>query len=212
MLKIYDLSHLITEDMPVYPGTEQPVLKTVCTHAEHGYFEKKLTMYSHTGTHLDAPAHGIKGGKTLDMYALEQFYGRALVIDCTGLGEPAVSVQHLSAFEQGLRTVDFVLLRTDWSNCWGRDRYFSGFPVLSEQAARWLMGFELKGVGVDTISVDAADSEDYAVHRVIMEHGVVIIENLTNLAALPDKELMFSCFPLKMDNSDGSPTRAVAFC
>lgn len=64
--ELIDLTHPIASNMPVYPGTEPPVLITGCTIDESGFLEKKITLYSHTGTHVDAPAHLIKGAKTLD--------------------------------------------------------------------------------------------------------------------------------------------------
>ena len=72
-MKISDLTYPITQDMPVYPGTEQPLIVTGCSIEETGFLEKKITMYSHTGTHVDAPAHLLKEGKTLDMLPLNHF-------------------------------------------------------------------------------------------------------------------------------------------
>ena len=65
-MTVIDLTHTIREDMPVYPGTEQPRLTTACTVSQCGYRETLLHMYSHTGTHMDAPAHMIDGALTLD--------------------------------------------------------------------------------------------------------------------------------------------------
>ena len=79
---ILDLTHCISPEMPVYPGTEQPVLTTACTIREAGYRETILHMYSHTGTHMDAPAHMIEGGRTLDAFPAETFVGPGFVLDC----------------------------------------------------------------------------------------------------------------------------------
>ena len=84
-MKIVDLSHEIYEGMPVYPGCEGPRLKTANTYATDGFKETVLTMYSHTGTHIDPPAHLLADGATLDSFAAEQFIGKGLVIDCTEL-------------------------------------------------------------------------------------------------------------------------------
>ena len=83
-MTVHELTHTITNTMPVYPGTEQPVLTTACTIEKTGYRETLLHMYSHTGTHMDAPAHMIEGGKPLDAFPAEAFVGRGFVLDCRG--------------------------------------------------------------------------------------------------------------------------------
>ena len=74
-MSVLDLTHTISGEMPVYPGTEKPVLTTACTIETAGYRETLLHMYSHTGTHMDAPAHMIARGRTLDSYGVEKFVG-----------------------------------------------------------------------------------------------------------------------------------------
>ena len=77
-MSVLDLTHTISVEMPVYPGTEKPVLTTACTIETAGYRETLLHMYSHTGTHMDAPAHMIARGRTLDSYGVEKFVGPGL--------------------------------------------------------------------------------------------------------------------------------------
>jgi len=102
------------------------------------------------------------------------------------------------------------LLYTGWSRYWGRNRYFSNYPVLSENAAGWLQRFNLKGVGFDTISADSAGSTADPVHKRLLSRNGLIIENLTRLETLPQTGFTFSCLPLFTENADGSPVRAVA--
>lgn len=83
-MSVLDLTHTISSEMPVYPGTEKPVLTTACTIETAGYRETLLHMYSHTGTHMDAPAHMIARGRTLDSYGVEKFVGPGFVLDCRG--------------------------------------------------------------------------------------------------------------------------------
>ena len=86
-MKIIDLTHTISEDMPVYPGTEPPMLKPANTYEKDGFRETLFSLYSHTGTHVDPPAHLFADRTTLDALPIEQFAGKALVIDCTRLAE-----------------------------------------------------------------------------------------------------------------------------
>jgi kynurenine formamidase len=210
-MKLVDLTHPITPNMPVYPGTEPPVFITGCSIEEAGFLEKQITFYSHTGTHIDAPAHLIKDHNTLDMLAIEHFYGPALMLDFYNFKAKTIGVEALEPHRDAIKKVDFLLLRTGWSRHWGSERYFSNYPVLSPEAANWLSSFGIKGFGLDTISADTVDSQDYQVHKALLQKNIIIIENLANLADLPCNQFEFSCFPLSFEDADGSPVRAVAY-
>lgn len=86
-MKVIDLTHTIRENMPVYPGTEPPKLSPTSSYESDGFKETLLQMYTHTGTHMDPPAHIFSGRTTLDEFPVEQFTGKALVIDCRELKE-----------------------------------------------------------------------------------------------------------------------------
>lgn len=210
-MTIIDLTHPIAPGMPVYPGTEPPVIVTGCTIDSAGFWEKKITMFSHTGTHMDAPAHMIKGGKTLDQLPMGQFFGKAFVLHRGDRQDREIGVEELLPHAQALAGAEFVLLDTGWSRFWGKEQYFARYPVLSAAAATLLAELPLKGIGVDTISVDAIDSQTYPVHNALLKKDFVIIENLTNLDQIPGMLCTLCCFPLKLVEADGSPVRAVAF-
>lgn len=205
-----DLSHPIAAGMPVYPGAKPPTLTTISTVATHGCKEKRISINSHTGTHIDAPAHMLVDGKNLDGMSIEQFIGPACVIDASRLNKPTLESADLEPHRQIISQSEFVLLRTDHAKAWGREAYFDGYPALSAEAAQWLSGFRLKGFGVDAISVDPADSEDFPVHKTLLTKGMILIENLTQLHLLPTAGWIFSCLPLKVADADGSPVRAAA--
>jgi len=209
-MKIIDLSHMISPDMPVYPGTEPPLFFTACTIEAMGFLEKKITFYSHTGTHMDAPGHIIPGAKTLDQIPTDRFMGKGTVIDLVGNEGPTIDLELLKPHQGRIERCEFLLFHTGWADLWGKGEYLTDYPVLSREAAAWLAGFPLKGIGADTISADEAESAAFPIHTILLERGIVIIENLTNLGALPDSEFDFCCFPLKIEKADGSPVRAVA--
>lgn len=205
-MKVYDLTHTIKNDMPVYPGTEQPRLTTACTIEEAGYRETLLHMFSHTGTHMDAPAHMLPEGTTLDSYDAEKFTGTALVVDCWG--QAAITLPLLKGYD--LTGVDFVLFCTGWDRKWGSDDYYEGFPCLTAEAAAYLAALPLKGVGEDSISLDPCDSVDFPNHITLMRADFVNTENLKGLDALLGRRFTFVTLPLKFENSDGCSCRAIA--
>ena len=86
-MKVYDLTYAISTSMPVYPGMEAPTLSSAATVEQDGYHETKIAMYSHTGTHMDAPAHIFRGAPTLDVLPPESFAGAVYVLDCSELGQ-----------------------------------------------------------------------------------------------------------------------------
>jgi arylformamidase len=193
--------------MPVYPGTEPPSMDRANTLERDGFLEHRLCMHTHTGTHMDAPAHILPGGATLDSYPADRFMGPAFMIEALD-GPPGIA--SLRAHEDEIRKSDFLIMRTGWGEKWGSDGYFSGFPVLDVAAADWLCGMELKGFGVDAVSVDPVGDSSLPVHHVLLESGILIIENLANLSMLASPRLVFACLPLHISGADGAPARAVA--
>jgi arylformamidase len=209
---VIDLSRTISEDMPVYPGTEQPVITKPCTIDGCGFAEKKITLYSHTGTHMDAPAHILAGAPCLEDLGVSHFIGSGAVIDLsrTAIEDCNIELSDLTAFKDILERKEFILMHTGWGRYWGKDEYFKGYPVLTAEAAIWLAGYNLKGIGIDMISIDPPDTLDMQIHKIFLGRNIVIIENLSNMTELMGRDFTFCCFPLKLENSDGSPVRAVA--
>ncbi len=205
-MKVYDLTHTIKNDMPVYPGTEQPQLTTACTIEEAGYRETLLHMFSHTGTHMDAPAHMLLDGAPLDSYGTDKFTGTAVVVDCRG--ETDISLPLLQRYD--LDGVDFVLFCTGWDKKWGTPDYYEGFPCLTPDAAAYLATLSLKGVGEDSISLDPCGSVDFPNHITLLRADFVNTENLAGLDALIGRRFTFVTLPLKFENSDGCSCRAIA--
>ena len=210
-MKVIDLTHTICEDMPVYPGTEQPKLTVVNTCEADGFRESLLQLYSHTGTHIDPPAHLFPDGRTLDQFPPEQFMGKALVINCRDLKEGGIiTMEHIRPYGEKAEQADFLLFSTGWEQFWGKDTYFGRYPCMDDEVLDFILSGNYKGIGVDTISIDPMNS--LARHRrLFREKDIVIIENLTNLHLCGNDLISFSAFPLKLTDCDGSPVRAVAW-
>ena len=137
-MKTIDLTHTITETMPVYPGTEQPKLIPACTIERDKFRETLLKMYSHTGTHTDAPAHLYTGRTTLDKFDTDAFVGSAVVIDCRDLkeGEKA-GVDRILKYGSDAEQAEFLLFDFGWDAYWGKPEYFGNYPCPSKEAVEY---------------------------------------------------------------------------
>lgn len=209
-MKITDLTHTIYPGMSVFPGTGQPVFNKVNTIELHGFRESIITMYTHTGTHMDAPAHMLDNGLFLDEFDVEHFIGNAIILNFSDLKTGLISVDDLIPWKKKIQNVEFLLIKTGWSKYWGRSKYYNNFPTLSEAAAEWLTGFKLKGIGIDAISIDNMASTTFVVHKILLSNNILIVENLTNLDSVENECFIFCVMPLKTMDSDGSPVRAIA--
>ena len=210
-MKVIDLTHTIKENMPVFPGTEPPKLAPASTFETDGFRETLLTMFSHTGTHMDAPAHVREDGITLDKFPADKFVGKAIVIDCSDLSEgDIINISYIDKYKGMIEYADFVLFKTNWYKYWDTQKYFDKFPVISEEVADYLIKTNKKGIGLDVISIESIDSEDLPIHHKVLKNNLVIIENLCNLDQIDSQLFIFCALPLKFLNSDGASVRAVA--
>jgi arylformamidase len=207
-MKFIDLSHILKSGMPVYPGTDSPVISVVCTVSRDGFTERHISMVSHTGTHIDVPAHIFAKGKSISDYSAEAFTGKALKFSFSKPKE--ITVEQIQQRILLLGSPDFILFSNRWDTYWGLPAYFENFPLPQSDVFEYLCGLNLKGIGIDSISVDNVGSSNLPNHHLILSHQLVIIENLTRLHLLPDTLFDFYCFPLNIENGDGSPLRAIA--
>ncbi|ASJ09696.1 cyclase [Thermococcus siculi] len=185
---IVDLSVPISEETPVYPDDPPVGIKLWAVIDRDGYYMNVLRMGEHTGTHVDAPAHFIPGGKTVDEMPLDRFIGDGMVLDVRG-GKGEVKLDEIP--DSGY--FDRIVL------------FLTGGRELSPEVALFLVAEGARAVGTDAMSIG-----DDAVHKILLSAEVPVFENLTNLEALLDREFTFMAFPLKIEGGSGSPVRAVA--
>jgi kynurenine formamidase len=218
-MKIIDLTQPIAENMPMFSAIDAPKLHVAHSIAEYGFMETLISLYSHTGTHIDAPAHLYANGATLDTYPIEQFVGKALVIDCRRL-EKGEKISMLLLEEKGdrLNEAGFILFLTGHSALWGSSDYFSGFPLLSAEVVEWINRRKLKGIGIDAPSFDpvakgelAQAGDELHNHRAILgTNSTILLENLCRLEEVGNGLFTLCALPLNTVNADGAPARVVA--
>ena len=202
--------------MPVYPGTEGPSLTQATTYEKDGYKETLLHMFSHVGTHMDAPAHLIAGHKTLDEFGPEQFMGKALIVDCRHLGEgEKITMEDVCAKGKELATeAEFLVFMTGWDKRWGDESYFGDYPIITDEVADFAVETGKKGLAFDVIGLDPISDLNLTLHkRVFAKADMVIIENLCHLDQVHEAssgEFTLVATPIKYKNADGAPIRAIA--
>ena len=185
---IIDLSLPLGEETPIYPMDPGVKIRPWAFIEKDGYYMNVLKLGEHTGTHVDAPAHFVPGGKAIDELPLEKFIGQAFVIDVKK-GNDKIQLEEIP--DSGYH--DKIVL------------FSTGGRELSPEVALFLVAEGAKAVGTDAMSIG-----DDAVHKILLSEELPIFENLTNLESLLGKEFTFMAFPLKIEGGSGSPVRAVA--
>jgi kynurenine formamidase len=215
------MAELIDVSMVHYNGmTGFPVpwvldfeLVPTATHSELKRSVMKIVTSTHTGTHIDAPFHFYEDGATLDEYPVDSFIGNGYLLDLSHLGPRGEITSELLEKATEIQAGDILLLRTDWSEQWGHEEYFSDHPYLTESGARWLIEHEIKGIGVEAGTVEdvkgIVPGQLAPVHRLVLGAGIFIIEGLTNLKEVREGKIEVLALPLKLAGSDGAPARVV---
>ncbi|MBK0422711.1 cyclase family protein [Leucobacter sp. CSA2] len=213
-----DLSHPIATGMTVYPGDPAVRVRAALSIARDGSAVAALELGTHTGTHVDAPAHIVPGGRTIDRVGLDELIGEALVLDPTrGGAEPLSSGESIGIERLGIerlsRVPAIVIVRTGWDRRFGGRRYFR-HPHLAPEAAERLCELGMHVLGVDMFSPDPTPNPGeegaFPVHEIVLGADGLIVENLRGLEALGERAQL-GFFPLPVRGGDGAPVRAVAW-
>lgn len=212
-MKVIDLTHTIREDMPVYPGTDTPKFIPANSYEKDGFKETLVQMYTHTGTHMDPPAHLYADRTTLDRLPADQFIGKALVIDCRSLSEgEAITIENINKYGEKAAQADFLLFNLGWDKRWGTESYFGDYSCINDEVLTYIINGNYKGIGFDVIGLDPIADTNLTRHKKLFKNRDIInIENLKNLELCGNELFWFSCFPLKLENCDGTPIRAIAW-
>jgi len=207
-MKIYDISLAISSQLPLWPGDPPFGLERV-TSMEAGAHDNvsRLNMGVHTGTHVDAPFHFIRDGRTAESLSLSVLTGPALVVRIPDQ-VPLISAEVLEQ-AQIPSGEERLLFRTSNSALWGQGtrEFHPGFVAIPADGAEWLVRRGVRLVGVDYLSVSPYQNS-VPTHRTLLQEGVVILEGL-DLSAVPPGKYTLYCLPLKLVGSDGAPARAI---
>ena len=178
-----------------------------------GWNATTLNLYSHCGTHMDAPVHFGVDKDSIDTLPVDKLIGPAWVADVRPIAPRAlIEVKHIGVVAERFEAGDGLLICTGWCEYYGQERYRNELPRISEELAHWCVEKKVRILGVEPPSVaDVNNSQELtAIHRILFEGGVIVVEGLANLAALTKPKVTFIALPLKITGGDGSPARAIA--
>jgi arylformamidase len=210
----HDLTHLIHEDMHVYPGELQPEFNPYFTLGKDKVNVTRLTIGSHTGTHIDAPKHFISNAEGIDKVPLDKFVGEAIILDMSrkSIGQGITDID-LNIHKEMVKVNDIILLYSGTSKSWNKDEKISkNFTYLEPLAAKWIVDHKIKCVGIDSYSMEKYGLTEGLTHKILLSNGIGIIEGLnSNLGKFVGSRMFLVCLPLLLKDIDGSPARAILF-
>lgn len=207
------MSRVIDLTLPVACGDRGVNIKQARRLETDGWNATTLCLYSHCGTHMDAPSHFGVNTDTIDTLGVDKLIGPAWVADVRPIAPRAlIEVTHIEAVAEQFKAGDSLLICTGWSEYYGQERYRDELPRISEELARWCVDKKVRMLGVEPPSVaDVNDREEVTtIHRILFEGGVIVVEGLANLTALTKPKVTFIALPLKIAAGDGAPARAIA--
>lgn len=208
-MNVVDCSHHYENGMPLMEGIEPPEFVDLAEVARDGYAMSRYSFTNHSGTHIDAPAHQIDGGATLDQIPLTRLVTEAVVFDVRAHAPGAIGLDDLGDGVADVKANDLVLFCSGNDRNWGTSAYWKEWCYPDASAASALIDRGVSGVGFDGPSADPIDSVTYDLHRVWLSAGCVILENLRSLTDLPSR-CRIVCAPLKVRDANGGPVRVLA--
>ena len=207
------LSHRVEDGTITYRGLPGPHICDFWTREQSASLYEdgatfqigRIDMVANTGTYLDTPFHRYEDGDDLAAVGLDRL---------AGLEGLLVRAQAQAVDAEAFAGIDVrgkaVLVHTGWDRHWGSEAYFSDHPFLTEAAAQLLVEQGAALVGIDSHNIDDTRVPRRPVHTILLGAGVLIVEHLTNLAALPESGFRFTAAPPKIAGMGTFPVRAYA--
>ncbi len=171
-----------------------------CCDRSGGSFKSTvISLPAHTATHIDL----ISNERPIE---LERMFGKGKLIDVSKVSGSEIELKDVEG-QTEIENIDFVFFRTDWSRFVGTEKYYE-HPELSPEVVQWLISKEVKAVGIDALGLGRGQKHgEY--DRLLAQNDILVIENLANLAAIPQETFKTYCLPLKIENIDAIPTRVI---
>ena len=211
-LKFIDLTLPVSEKIPTFPGSPQPIFIQWENIKDDGYNLELLFLSSHTGTHLDAPYHFLEKGKKIHEISLKRLIINAILIKIRKRRDQAITKTDIQKFEKKYGKIpneSTIVFWTGWQKMIKNDSYFVNNPGLSVTAAKYLISKKTNLVGIDSPSIDLGKEKRFLAHHLFAKNDVLIVENLANLDKIKSWKFQLAVLPMKLENATGAPVRAV---
>jgi len=207
-LKILDISVPISAGLPVWPGDPQIEIERYRLISDgNNSNDSRITCSVHSGTHVDAPAHFIENGASIEQLPLEILMGPVTVVE---LLEAEIITPELLEAQALAPETRRLLFKTKNSALWADPghQFNPDFVALSSESAGWLVNQGIDLVGVDYLSIQMFKDTEPLTHRILLEAGIVIVEGL-DLRKVGTGDYQLICLPIKLAGCEGAPARAV---
>ncbi|ALN87029.1 cyclase family protein [Lysobacter capsici] len=214
-IRYIDLSHTIEDGLVTYPGMPAAhICDYLSRERSRELYEEgtqfqigRIDMVANTGTYIDCPSHRYEDGKDLSQIGPEDCADLDAIVVRVPASVRAIDDSYFRDLELRGRAV---LVHTGWDVHFATPAYGVDHPFLTEAAARWLRDCGVKLVGIDSVNIDDTRGKSRPVHSTLLGAGILIVEHLRNLAALPDSGFSFSAVPPKVKGMGTFPVRALA--
>ena len=219
-----ELSYPINEEMPRYPGSPKPEIIPVTRMSQNNHSNTTvIKIYTHGGTHVDAPFHFYDKGKTIEQIPIEDFvYENPLVIQKELKKSQLIEIEDLKQYNQKLSTADSLFFYTGYCNLRNKpELYEDDFPSISEETAKFIRTelLNVKAIAIDTLSIESATlapKTGRIVHKTLLDDNLyhtrpLLIYEDVNIGEILDKDIKrIYAFPLRLTGLDASPVNIVA--
>jgi len=222
--RLQDLTHVLRKEFPLFLGTTIPTERDVIvTVPANGFYAQRWAFWEHVGTHLDAPAHFIVGGRESPELTLEELVRPLVVVDISSRvardPDALVLPSDLVAFERRHGRIPrgaVVAMSSGWDSRVGdTDAYLNvgsdgkqHFPGFGKEAVEWLIDRrDIAAIGVDTLSLDPGEAESFDAHVTILSANRYGIENLANLRRVPPRGATIFVGIVPWEHGSGGPAR-----
>lgn len=204
---IIDLTLTLSNQMK---GVEIESAKTL---AKDGWNASTLHLYSHVGTHMDAPMHFEINNQTIDKIPVQRLVSEAWVVNLTHIAPSSLlTVEDMESIADKIQEGQSLILHTGWSKKLYTDAYRHKLPRISKELANWMGDKGIGLLGVEPPSVADVNNIDEVteIHTILMKNDIIILEGLANLHKISEEKITLIALPLKVENGDGAPARVLA--
>ena len=210
--KLVDLTYYVSPEMNVWPGDKRPEFQQISKISSDGVNLSRFSISSHTGTHIDAPNHFIKGGSTIEELSIDNTCGEAVIFRTKEKPDGGtVGLEEVKKSKLEPDRGNIFILNSGLEGLGKGKNHHQNFPVPSTELLECLLDQGMKCYGTDCPSIDPPQSKTHENHKLLLEKGIPVIENLARLDRLEAKErVKIYAFPLKLKGLEASPCRAVA--